>query len=92
MSTYIRFLYEFLDQLLGGIITAIKGLFLGILQMFDIRAYAALIKEYSKDFNGGEWILVVLAVIVTIVVLGLIIAIFFFLIRKYLKFRKTLVD
>ena len=71
MNTYIRFLYEFLDQLLGGILTAIKGLFLGILQMFDIKAYANLIKSYSKDFNGGEWVLVALAIIVTLVVLFL---------------------
>ena len=73
MNTYIRFLYEFLDQLLGGIITAIKGLFLGILQMFDIKAYADLIKGYSKDFKGGEWVLVVFSIVVTIVVLALII-------------------
>ena len=92
MNTYVRFLYEFLDQLLGGIITALKGLVLGIIQMFDIRAYAALIKEYSKDFNGGEWVLVVLAVVVTIVILALVILLSWFAIRKLLRFKKTLVE
>ena len=92
MNTYIRFLYEFLDQLLGGILTAIKGLFLGILQMFDIKAYADLIKSYSKDFNGGEWVLVALAIIVTLVVLLLIVFAVIFFVRKYLRFRKTLVE
>ena len=92
MNTYVRFLYEFLDQLLGGIITALKGLVLGIIQMFDVRAYAELIKHYSKDFNGGEWVLVVIAIVVTIIILALIILIAFFIIRKALKFRKTLVE
>ena len=92
MNTYVRFLYEFLDQLLGGIVTALKGLVLGIIQMFDIRAYASLIKQYSKDFNGGEWVLVVLAVVVTIIVLALVILMVWFFARKALKFRKTLVE
>ena len=92
MNTYVRFLYEFLDQLLGGIVTALKGLVLGVIQMFDIRAYASLIKQYSKDFNGGEWVLVVLAVVVTIIVLALVILMVWFFARKALKFRKTLVE
>ena len=81
-----------MDQLLGGIVTALKGLILGIIQMFDIRAYANLIKTYSKDFNGGEWVLVVLAIVVTIVVLALVILSVWFVVRKALKFRKTLVE
>ncbi len=92
MDTYVRFLYEFLDQLLGGIVTALKGLVLGIIQMFDIRAYANLIKDYSKDFKGGEWVLVVFAVVVTIIVLALILLLVWFAVRKILKFKKTLVE
>ena len=92
MNTYVRFLYEFLDQLLGGIVTALKGLVLGIIQMFDIRAYANLIKDYSKDFKGGEWVLVVFAVVVTIIVLALILLLVWFAVRKILKFKKTLVE
>ncbi len=92
MDTYVRFLYEFLDQLLGGIVGAIKDLFLGILQMFDIRAYASLIKNYSSDFSGGEWFMVVIAVVVTLVLLAALIGVVYFLVRKYIRFRKTLVE
>ena len=92
MDTYIRFLYEFLDQLLGGIVGAIKDLFLGIIQMFDIRAYASLIKHYSSDFSGGEWFMVVLAIIITMVLLAALIGVVYFLIRKYIRFRRTLVE
>ena len=92
MDTYVRFLYEFLDQLLGGVIKALKDLFLGILQMFDIRAYSQLIKQYANDFSGGEWFLVVVAIIVTMILLALIIFFVYFIIRKYIRFRKTLVE
>lgn len=93
MDTFIRFLYEFLDQLLGGVIDAFRRLFLGILQMFDIRAYSNLIKNYSNDFSGGEWFMVVIAIIVTLVLIALVIlAIYYFIIRRYIRFRKTLVE
>ena len=92
METYIRFLYEFLDQLFGGVVNAIKDFFLGILQMFDFRAYSALIRHYSADFTGGEWFLVIVAIIVTMLLLALLIGCVYFLIRKYVRFRKTLVE
>lgn len=92
MNTYVRFLYEFLDQLVGGIVYGFKEFVLGVFQMFNIKAYAMLIKDYGADFNGGEWVMVVLAIIVTILVLALIVFFVYFLIRKYLRFRKTLVE
>lgn len=92
MSTYLRFLYEFLRQLLGGILVGFRELFYGVLQMFDFRAYAALVKDYSADFTGAEWIMTVVAIIVTIVILGLIIFLGYVIIRKYIRFRKTLVE
>ena len=92
MNTYVRFLYEFLDQLLGGLVEGFKQLFLGILQMFDVRSYARLIKYYSADFSGGEWLLVIIAVIITIILLALIIFLAYFVVRKLIRFRKTLVE
>jgi len=92
MNTYVRFLYEFLRQLLGGVLTALRDLLLGVLQMFDVRAYARLIKEYSADFTGGEWFLVIVAIIITMILLALLVFFIYFLIRKYIRFRKTLVE
>lgn len=92
MNTYVRFLYEFLDQLFGGVVEAVKDFFLGILQMFDVRAYANLIKQYSADFTGGEWFMVVVAIILTMLLLALLVFCVYFLIRKYIRFRKTLVE
>lgn len=92
MSTFVRFLFEFMSVFFGGIWTILKGIFTGIVQIFNVRDYAYVIQFYKNDFSVAEWVLVVIAVIVMIVVLGLIVILIWFLIRKYIKFRKTLVE
>ena len=92
MDTFIRFLYEFMSVFFEGFLGMFKGVFLGFIQMFNIREYGYVISMYRKDFHMGEWILVVIAIIVLAVVLALIILVIWFIIRKYIKFRKTLVE
>ena len=60
--------------------------------MFNIREYGYVISMYRKDFHMGEWILVIIAILVLAIVLALIILVLWFIIRKFLKFRKTLVE
>ena len=92
MDTYVRFLFEFMNVFFEGVGSIIGGFFKGLIQMFSIPDYLYIIDRYRKDFTGGEWVLVVIAVIVMFVVLGLIVMLILFFIRKYLKFRKTLVE
>ena len=92
MNTFVRFLYEFLSQFFSGLIGIFKGLFDGIVKMFDIPAYIKIIQYYKSDFKVSEWIMVFIAVLVMILVLGLIIALIIYLIRKYIRIRKSLVD
>ena len=92
MDTFVRFLFEFMSVFFSGVGMMFKGLFGGILQMFNISEYLYTIEFYRKDFNMSEWVLVVIAVIVMLIVLLLIILLIWFVIRKYVKFRKTLVE
>ncbi len=92
MDTFFRFLFEFMSVFFGGIGLIFKGLFNGIVQMFNISEYAYLIQVYKNDFKMSEWILVIVAIVVIVVMLGLILLLGYFLIRKYLKFRKTLIE
>lgn len=92
MDTFVRFLFEFMSVFFSGVGMIFKGLFGGILQMFNISEYLYIIEFYRKDFNMSEWVLVVIAVIVMIIVLLLIILLVWFVIRKYVKFRKTLIE
>lgn len=92
MDTFIRFLYEFMSVFFGGVFTIGKGIVSGFIQMFNIREYLYIIQFYKNDFNVSEWVLVVIAIVVLIILLALILAVGWFIIRKYIRFRKTLVE
>ena len=92
MDTYIRFLFEFMSVFFKGIGSIVGGFFSGIIQIFNIPDYLFVIETYRKDFSVGEWVLVIFAVLVVLIILALIVLLIFFFIKKYLKFRKTLVE
>lgn len=92
MDTFIRFLFEFMSVFFDGVIMILKGIFFGFIQLFNVPEYAFIIQAYKNDFKVGEWILVILAIIILVIMLGLIVLLVWFLIRKYIKFRKTLVE
>ena len=92
MDTFLRFLYEFLAQFFGGIFSVLKGFGKGIQGMFNIKAYIKIINFYKDDFNGPEWVLVGLAIIALVFILAIIALPLFLIIKKYIRFRKTLVE
>ena len=54
MNTFLRFFYEFISIFFGGIISAFKGLFTGITQMFNFGEYSKIIDNYKGNFNGRK--------------------------------------
>ena len=92
MDTFFRFLYEFLMQFFSGVKMIGVGLFKGLIQAFNIKNYIKVINFYKDDFNGPEWLFVVIAIIILLLILALIIFVAFILIRKLIRFRKTLVE
>ena len=92
MDTFVRFLYEFLSVFFSGIGMILMGIVNGFIQIFSIHSYTYVINSYKKDFSGPEWLFVVLAILVLIILVGIIILLIYFVIRKYIRFRKTLVE
>lgn len=92
MSTFGRFFYEILSIVFGGIAQIFKDIWNGLVGIFDLKKYSSLIDNYAEDFNGSEWVLVVLTIAILVIVVGLIVFILVYLIRKYIRFRKTLVE
>lgn len=71
--TFIKFLYEFLNQFFRGFILIISGIINGIKEFFNINRYRNIFEDYLKDFKGPEWILVVIFfIIVSALLIGLI--------------------
>ena len=88
MDTFFRFLYEFLLQFFNGVKLVGKG----ILQAFNVKNYIKVINFYKQDFNGPEWLFVVIAILILLVILGLIGFVVYLLVRKLIRFRKTVVE
>lgn len=92
MDTFFRFLYEFLEQFFNSFILMFKGIGNGIVNMFNIKEYISIINFYKDDFTIPEWILVVVAILVVLAIIAGLGFIIYFLVRKYLRFRKTAVE
>ena len=92
MDTFLRFLYEFLSQFFNGTMFILKGIFNGFKTIFNIPEYVKVINEYKGDFTIPEWLLVGVAVLIVLVLLSLIFLAVYFLIRKYIRIRKSLVE
>ena len=92
MSTFLRFLYEFLSQFFSGFIIFLNGIVDGAKATFYIKKYISIINDYKADFNGAEWIFVAISIFILLLIVALIGYIIYFLLKKYIRFRKTLVE
>ena len=92
IDTFFRFLYEFLLQAFSGVWLILKGIFDGIVTLFNVKSYIEIVNFYKGDFNGPEWLFVAIAIILLLVVFVTIGLIVYFLVRKYIRFRKTIVE
>ena len=88
MDTFLRFLYEFVNQLISGLYIIAKGIFDGVVQIFNFKTYYNILSEYKNDFSLPEWGLVALTILFMLVIWGILIFFVVFVIKKYLKFKK----
>ena len=92
MDNFLKWFFAFITAILQGFGMIFVGLWNGIKQIFNIGEYIELFKEYSTQFGVLEWILAILAIIIVIAVFLLIIAIIVLAIRKYIRFRHSIVS
>lgn len=92
METFLRFLYEFLGQFFKGFILVFNAIIEGIKSLFDFSSYLEILNFYKEDFSGPEWLFVALVIIILVLIVVGIGVLIFFLVRKYIRFRKTLVE
>ena len=92
MDTFFRFLYEFLSQVFEGFLDIILGFVNGFAKIFNIKEYVAIVNFYKDDFTGPEWLFVVIAIVLLLVLFAAIGFLIFFIVKKYIRFRKTIVE
>lgn len=92
MNTFFKFLYEFLQQFFSGFIIMFQALISGLGEILNIKEYIGIMNFYKQEFSALEWIFVVIALLIVICLIGLVVFFIIALIRKYIRFRKTLVE
>ena len=92
MDGFLRWFYAFMSAMLDGYATIFKGIGTGFLKVFNIKNYIDIFKEHSVDFNAGMWILAILAVILVAALHALIVFLIVMGIRKYIRFRHSIVS
>jgi len=89
---FLTWFKEFFSHMLNGFLNIFKGLFYGIIQIFDFPYYFKLWAQESANFTALDWILSVLSFILIIAVW---IAVFFFIalgISKFVRYRKSVLN
>ena len=81
MDTFLRFLYEFVNQIVAGLYSILQG----IKQILNFPAFYNLVSQYKGDFTGAEWILVAITILFMIIFYGGTIFLVVFAVRKIAK-------
>ena len=91
MDAFLNWFYAFMTKMLDGVWMIIKNLFLGIVQIFNLPFYFDQVNQFKNGFGVVGWILCVLSFILAYAVWGLLFFLLGLAIRKYIRFRRSLV-
>ena len=91
MDGFMNWFFAFMTTMLRAVWESISGFFGGIIQIFNFPLYFEQINRFKGDFNIMGWILAILTFIIAYAVWFAIIFIVIIFIRKYVRFRKSLV-
>ncbi|MBR5163839.1 MAG: hypothetical protein IKW79_07425, partial [Schwartzia sp.] len=92
MNNYLKWFFAFITMILQGFGEILFGIGRGIKAIFDIPAFIALFRDYAGTFSAGEWVVAILSVIIVLAVYVLIAIVIVLAIRKYIRFRHSIVS
>lgn len=91
LAHFLDWFYAFMTTMLGGVWRIIKNFFLGFVQIFNFKTYFDQFSQYGAGFSVLEWILAILCFILAFVIWAGVVFVIVLLIRKYIRFRRTIV-
>ena len=92
MNGFLKFFFAFISEMLKGYTEIFRGLRDGFRQIFYIPHYVDIFKEHTRGMGALGMVLTILSVIIVIAIYVLILAIIIFAIRKYVRFRHSIVS
>lgn len=91
MDAFMNWFFAFVTTILTGLWNAIKGIFNAIFQFFNFPVIFDQLSKYKNNFNFMGWALCILTILLTYAIVAGLVFLLVIGIRKYLRFRKTLV-
>lgn len=89
---FLTWFKQFFGYLLDGLWTGLKGIFIGIGQVFDFSYYFKLWGKESGNFEVIDWILSILSFVLTFAVIIGIIVLIVIGVQKFIRYRKAAVN
>ena len=87
MNGFLKWFFVFISEILKGFESIFRGLWDGLIQIFNIGEYIKIFGDYSVDFGVLDWILAILSVVIVAAIFLLAIFLIILLIIKYIRFR-----
>ena len=91
MGAFLDWFFAFLTTMIDGIWMIISGIFGGIVQIFNVVDYIKQFSQYKEGFTVIDWILAVISFLLVLSIWAVLIYIIILLIRKYIRYRKSIV-
>ena len=88
---FLTWFKSFFGNMLDGFLMIVKGIFFGIVKIFDLTYYFKLWADERANFGVLDWVFSILAFVLTFAVWAGLIFLVVYGIRKYIRFRRTLV-
>ena len=92
MDGFLKWFFVFISEILKGFRFIFDGLWSGLKHIFNIKNYITIFKEHSPGFKTVEWILAILSIVIVIAVFVIIAMIIILALRKYIRFRHSIVS
>ena len=92
MNDFLKWFFAFISTMLQGFGEIFLGFGRGIRQVFDVPGYITMFRSYCGNFSTVEWICSVLAILIVVGIYVLLAAMLVLAVRKYLRFRHSIVS
>jgi len=92
MNDFLKWFFAFISEMLKGYSEIFNGLKNGFKQVFNIKNYIAIFKQHTAGMGALSWILTILSIVIVAAIYVLIALIIFLGIRKYIRFRHSIVS
>ena len=91
MEGYLNWFFAFVTTLFSGIWNGIVNFFKGLIGIFDFKTYFGQFSYYQQDFGVMGWVLSIISFILVYAFWAALIYLIVLVIRKYVRFRRSIV-